>query len=122
MIHSLEDCKVEIPDPTYQSLLKEAVKCYYNDIASYFNDNKIKRNDDFYGNIHFYGVKYHNYSFFPDGINYKYIFLYICKFNYKSLVKLYIKYGKVDLNYMNSYCFARCSSLRRIPISSFFFN
>ncbi|KAK8857408.1 hypothetical protein M9Y10_015813 [Tritrichomonas musculus] len=82
MIHLLEDCKVETPDPTYQSLLKEAVKCHHNDITNYLNDNKIKRNDDFSENIYLYGIKYHNYCFFPDDINYNYIFLYICKYNY----------------------------------------
>lgn len=60
------------------------------------------------------------YCFFPDDINYKYIFLYICKINYKSLVKLYLKYGKVDLNYMN-YDINKVSSLYLNQISFFIF-
>ena len=62
-------------------------------------DEVFKIKGNFKENIKSYSFNYHNYFFYPTDIEDKYAFLYACQFNYVNLVKLYLKYKKIDVNY-----------------------
>ena len=110
LIHLLEENQVEPPNDSFKTCLKEAIKCHHNNIANYIIDNLIKENDEifdieqeFYENVTSYCFEYNNYFFYPENVDDKYLFLYLCQFNYLNLVKLFLKYKDIDINYMIVY-------------------
>ena len=105
LIHLLEENHIDSTDFFYEECLHEAIKCHHNEIAQYIIDNLsdesyenrlIQRN--FFKNILSYSFHYCNYSFIPIDFNNKFIFYYLCKYNYIKLVKLFLNNNKVDLN------------------------
>ena len=96
MIHLLEELHVKPEDKTYQSCLKEAIKCHHNEIANYIQDNLLTNYNE--KNIVSYCFKFHNFATFPDNYYSNSFFYYFCKFNYLKLVKIFMKYEEIDLN------------------------
>lgn len=111
IIHILEELNIKPNDDTFEHCLKEAVKCYHNEIAIYIYDNLLidnkyqQFNKDhidiiFYKQTFFsYVYKYYNFplikQIFDDN---KYTLLYLCQYNYIDLVKLLLKTGNFDIN------------------------
>ncbi|KAK8865030.1 hypothetical protein M9Y10_010559 [Tritrichomonas musculus] len=96
MIHLLEELHVKPEDKTYQSCLKEAIKCHHNEIANYIQDNLLTNYNE--KNIVSYCFKFHNFATFPNNYDSNSFFYYFCKFNYLKLVKIFMKYEEIDLN------------------------
>ena len=91
----------------FNRILKESIKCHHNDIAQFIinfhideNDLKFDTENDFNNNFFRYSIQYHNYCFFPDDIKYKYMFYYLCEFDYFTLVSLYLRNQSINLNDM----------------------
>lgn len=106
LIHLLEECHIELPDSFYLKLLKESIKCHHNSIANYFINNYINESDAVFQiknsineNIVSYCFHYHNYDFIPDYFNDKRVFIYMCKYNYVKLVKLFIENEAININF-----------------------
>lgn len=105
LIKYLEDKHVPPPRNNYESILKESIKCHHNDIANYIilsliNEKELSFNieNNFYENLYRYSVKYNNYWFFPKNIKYKFLFHYLCEFDYYILVKLYVDNEVVNMS------------------------
>ena len=105
LIKYLEDNDVLPPNKDYKIILKESIKCHHNDVSNYIISNLIDEEDlkDSLENgngINYYkcSVEFHNYYFFPENIEYKYMFFYLCGYDYYILVDLYLKNQNIDIN------------------------
>ena len=105
LIKYLEDNHVSPPENDYEKILQESIRCHHNDVSSYIIDNLIKEEDlqnsienTYYGNFYRYAVESYNYCFFPTDMKYKNMFLYLCEYEYYTLVKLYLTEGNIDIN------------------------
>ena len=105
IIHILETNNVLPPKKSYEKCLKESIKCHHNDLANYIINNLIDKNDfekniinNFSENINEYSIRYFNFYFFTFDLKNKFIFYYLCEFNYIELVDLYLKFIYIDLN------------------------
>ena len=95
LIHILEYNQVEY-SLKYSNPLNESIKCFHNDFAHYFLDNKdFKIEDD---KISFY----HNYEFlrFDSYNDYQELFFIACEDNYPYLVSILLNKEefKIDIN------------------------
>ena len=85
----------------------EATECQRNtslisaikDLFKFKKNDTIDREKIFKNRIFINGFHYHNGEFMPDNFNNKLFFKYFCAFNYPKLVKLFLKYKIVDVNY-----------------------
>ena len=99
MIHLLEENNVEFQkDQSYETCLKESIKCHHNEIADYFLNNFLTQEDEknkieknFNQNVFAYAFHYYNYEYFPTDFENKYVFCYLCKYNYLSILKFYLE-------------------------------
>ena len=105
IIHFLEENQVEIPSENYELCLNEAIKCHHNDIANYIIMNLMNEEqknfniqNNFNVNLFAYCFRYRNYYFFSESLENKFIFYYLCKYDYYSLVSLFLKEGNIDIN------------------------
>ena len=98
LIHLLEEDGVPPPNGSYESCLKESIKCHHNEIAEYIEnnllnekekENNIKNNID--ENEFAYSFHYYNYAYMPDNYESSFILFYLCKYDYYELVKLFLK-------------------------------
>ena len=101
LVHLLE--KV-LPPKNPQIILEEAIKCHHNDIADYMINNMLNEENEIFSigrnfskNIYLYGFKYINYNYFPKDLNHKFIFFYLCQYDYLTLVQLFVKYKNIDI-------------------------
>ena len=104
MIRLLEENNVHPPNNSYETCIKEAIKCHHNDIVNYIQSNFIvedKKNIDFENyyneNIHSYCFHYFNFVFFPQDITNKINFFYACKYDYFEIVKYFLKTMSIDI-------------------------
>ncbi|KAK8895384.1 hypothetical protein M9Y10_023847 [Tritrichomonas musculus] len=115
MIHFLEEEKVKPPNDSYKECLKEAIKCYHNEVATYIqtyyiNENEEKvtyhKNDEICINekvynekVCLFAFKYFNFEFIPDSfLNDKFLLLYLCDNDYNDLVKLLLQNKDLNVN------------------------
>ena len=105
LIRYLEDNNVSPLFNDYKSILVESIKCHHRDVSKYIIDYLMKeenlQNDienEYFTNIYRSAVQFHNYCFFPSDMKYKYMFYYLCEFDYYTLVKLYLEEGNIDIN------------------------
>ena len=106
MIHILEENNVEFQnDQSYETCLKESIKCHHNEIADYFLNNFLTQEDEknkieknFNKNVFAYAFHYYNYQYFPTDFGNKYVFCYLCKYNYLSIVKFLLEVQRPDIN------------------------
>ncbi|KAK8881421.1 hypothetical protein M9Y10_004157 [Tritrichomonas musculus] len=105
LIHLLEENKIEPPEKSYSKVLKESIKCHHNNIANYIKSNLINESDNvyqidgnYYGNIYSNSFQSHNYDFINEFINDKYVFFYLCEFNYIKLVRLFLADENIEIN------------------------
>lgn len=101
----LEDNQISPPNDTYESILRESIKCHHNNVSKYIinylvEEKELKNNieNKFSDNLYRYSFEYHNYCFFPTNIKYKYIFYYLCELDYYTLVELYLELESIDIN------------------------
>ena len=103
MIHLLIEMNIIKPDDeSYQKCLKESIKCHHNDIANYIINNLIDQDnyqlgENYNDNIVAYGFKYHNYSFFPNDFNHKFIFFYSCQYDYLKIVRILLQTKQINI-------------------------
>ena len=105
LIRHLEENHVSPPRDNYETILQESIKCHHSEFSNYIIDNLIKEEDlqnnienNYYDNLYRYAVESHNYCFFPANMKYKNMFLYLCEFDYYTLVKLYLEEGNININ------------------------
>ena len=105
LIRYLEDNHVSPIMNNYDRILKESIKCHHNDISNYLIDNIMNEEylqnnieNEFYHNLYRYATESYNYCFFPTNMKYKNMFFYLCKFDYYTLVKHYLKELTIDIN------------------------
>lgn len=87
---------------TFDDCLEEAIKCFHKDIVNYIESNYIKENINQYDDVYLmfiknnYGSTYYcfeYYNLFHLPLNFEFNdsdFLYACKFDYYTLVKLFL--------------------------------
>lgn len=103
MIHLFIEMNIIKPDDeSYQKCLKESIKCHHNDIANYIINNLIDQDnyqlgENYNDNIVAYGFKYHNYSFFPNDFNHKFIFFYSCQYDYLKIVRILLQTKQINI-------------------------
>ncbi|KAK8883486.1 hypothetical protein M9Y10_042578 [Tritrichomonas musculus] len=105
LIKYLEDNKISPPKDTYESILRESIKCHHNDVSRYIinyliDEEEMKNNieNNFEENLYRYSFEYRNYCFLPENIKCKYTFYYLCEFDYYTPVKLYLEQENIDIN------------------------
>lgn len=105
LIHLLEENKIDPPDMSYEKCFKESIKCHHNDVANYIMINFLKKEDElsindnnFDDNYISYSFKYQNYLFMPKNFNNKFVFCYLCKYDYLTLVDILLKTEKSMIN------------------------
>lgn len=108
LIRYLEDNHVEPPTNNYNYVLRESIKSHHNDVSNYVIYNLIEEENlkkdienKYHGNLYRYAIEFDNYLFFPTDFKSKNIFLYLCEFNYHTLVKLCLEEGNIEINYKN---------------------
>lgn len=87
LIHILEENHVMPPYGTFNICFDEAIKCHNNEIAHYIKDVLMNSEYMNYKQI----LKYYNYDQIPDEFNDNSIFYNLCRYNYTTLVDLYLK-------------------------------
>lgn len=111
LIHFLIENHIVPTNQTYEECLKESIKCHFNDIAEYIQENLLltkqgEFESKFDKNIACYSFHYFNFFFFPDDFNQKFIFYYACRYDYFTLVKLLMStaafniYPKIISNFL----------------------
>ncbi|KAK8880996.1 hypothetical protein M9Y10_003705 [Tritrichomonas musculus] len=106
-IRFLEENKVSPLNNNFKFPLIHSIRCHHNDISNYIIENLIpeeKMKEDIennYYNIYLYCVEFHNYYFFPENLDYKNMFFYLCIYNNCTLVKLYLQNKNIDINARN---------------------
>ena len=100
IIHLLEENDVKLTDLLCTECYEEAIKCHHNDIANYF---KIKYMNDGNDCQKFdYCYRYFNYELFQENAFHNFSsFCFFCKYNYKTLVKLYFK-NENEINFIEN--------------------
>ena len=106
IIHILEDNHIEPSDKTYEECLIESIKCHHNAIANYIENNlspkkifkkrrsKFRVISNFSEKKKFSGIRYYNYSFFPEYLDKIFPFFYFNKYNHVNIVKFYFETKK----------------------------
>lgn len=95
LIRFLEENHVppaEYSDDDYEDIYEESVKCFHNDIAQYVKNNLLNEND--YDQLKL--IKFYNFEFIPDDFGNEEYFNYFCRYDYLSLVNIFI--NDMDLN------------------------
>ena len=95
LIHLLEEFGVVPDDKTHKRCLREALKCFHNEIANYIKDRlldeKVKEGlgeKKFRDNLIDYCFHYYNLTFLPEKFDHSFNLYYYCLYNYFSLFKL----------------------------------
>ena len=90
-------CK-KIKEISYKELFYESIKCHQTDIINYFINNYLQKEDKISNNIFIQSLKYYNFEYIQkEYINEK-SFNYLCQYDYYSLVDLFLKNKKIDIN------------------------
>ncbi|KAK8844306.1 hypothetical protein M9Y10_024518 [Tritrichomonas musculus] len=104
LIEFLIENKIKPEDETYENCLKEAIKCHHNCMAEYIRKNLMNKhyelrnlNEKIDTNLLSYSFHYYNFSFISNQPNNHFIFYYAIKFDYLTIVDLFIKTKKIDV-------------------------
>ena len=94
LINLLEENKVNPVFKNFKDCYIEAIKYHHNDVAKYFENNLLNEKIDVFSPA----IQFRNYYFFNDDdiINHDFEFI---KYDYISLVEIFIKQLKIDMNY-----------------------
>ena len=108
LIKYLEDKDISPPKNDYKIILDESIKCHHNDVSNFIIYNLIEEKDPNYiienrydENYYKSSFEFYNYCFFPENLEYKYMFLYLCGCDYYILVNLYLQHKNIDVNAVN---------------------
>lgn len=98
IIHFLEGNGVVPTDTTYEKCLTESLKCYHKELTDYIELNLLKKsqNNDF--DISIQGLRYKNYTYFPNDLVNESGYYYFCKYNYVYLYKILLKTTYMKIN------------------------
>ena len=98
MFQILDEKNLE-PD-SYDSCLKESIKCHHDDITKYILNNYIGSDDKETKNIFYNAIKYYNFSFiYEDLIDQSSLNDFIT-YDYYSLIKILLQNKDIDINWM----------------------
>ena len=82
VIHSNNAEMIHFLGGLFGKCIKISIKCHHNDIANYLINNLVDYTEkqfnivaNYYGNVYSFAIKYHNYCFFPNNLEYKYFFI-----------------------------------------------
>ena len=102
LIHLLEKLHIEIKTAEEEKLYKEcfieSIKCHHNEIANYFINNYLQREDEYSADTFIQCLKYFNFSFLQNELVNESSFCYLCFFDYYSLVNELLTSRDVDIN------------------------
>lgn len=99
IIHFLKENHVEPYDNSYKEVLKESIKCHHNELANFFLDNFLSKDDKEIQNFVLeQGIKYHNFAFIQSKLINKLSFTSLCQYDYYILVDILLKKFKIDIN------------------------
>ena len=97
LVHFLEDKHIGIEDYYHKIYISEAIKCHHNNIANYLI-NCFSRNEKEIENfIYFKGIKYYNFSFFPEFMNDN-VFNFMCELNCFPILETLLKIENLYVN------------------------
>ena len=94
LIHLLEENQVRPQDETFEECLLESIKCHHNNISNYIENNLLFQNVDnnkLKEKIISCSFQYSNYVYFPYELDKYFFFFYLIRYNYSTLVNLYLK-------------------------------
>lgn len=95
LIHLLEENHIKPDDSSYEKCLLESIKCHHNAIANYIENNLLDKQslDDqqLSESIVKCSFRNCNYSYFPSRFDISYIFYYLGKYDFTTLVDLLMK-------------------------------
>ena len=97
LIHILEEY-VDPPEQSFKNCIIEAIKCHHIEIANYIIDNLYEKRPNDKNDIDLNIVKHHNFLFFPSEFDDKYIFPYLCAYDYPVFVEKILKNSKINVN------------------------
>ena len=111
--------------------LEESIKCHHNDITNYLLDKYFRIEEKDSNRFLIQNIKYYNFQFIQNEKINENSILYICQYNYYSLLNILLNEKKIDVNkiileYFNSiqnYIFQWNSKLYiSIPFKIIYFN
>ena len=98
MIHFIEDNHVELKDKSYKQVFYESIKCHHNDIANYFINNFLQNDEENSQDTINQCLKYYNFTFLTNESISKLSLVYLCKYDYCSLIDYLLKNKVIDVN------------------------
>lgn len=99
LIHLLEDIDIEKIISFAKSCFDESVKCHYNDIANYFYNNYLVKNDYYDVNETIaQSLQYYNFSFLENEYINESSFYLLCKHDYYLFVKALLACRNIKIN------------------------
>ena len=96
LIQSIENDK---SIPIDGSVLKEAIKCYQNDIANYIIGNYFNPQVENGLAFDYNSIKYYNFEFIKEEYLTESLFNDACKYDHYFLVDYFLKNKKIDVNF-----------------------
>ena len=98
-IHFLEENRIKPDDESFRECLKESIKCHHCAFTEYIQNNLLQKENE--TEIVMMHLKYHNFAFNSSKeLNYKYLFCFLCKYDYISLVKNALNEKDISINSM----------------------
>lgn len=100
LIHFLVENHIDPADKIYHECYFEAIKCHHNEIAEYIKEKLLKKESEnnFKEKATECYFRYFSFPYIPVDFNNKIIILYLCEYDYFPLVKLLLKFTKMNLN------------------------
>ena len=98
IIHILEELHIEPSDKCFYECFVEAIKCHWNDMALYVQDNLLTNYQNNFDDYHIF-FKYHNYLFLNESSPLKMLY-YFVEYHYNFLVLQIMKMNFTDINEM----------------------
>lgn len=91
LIHILENHKILPEDETYKECLLESIRCHHSNMTKYIMNDILKNQNIDKKAIVAQSIRYNNYEYFPDQMSVDFdIFYDLCKYDYYSIVKLFL--------------------------------
>ena len=96
IIHLLEENQIKPKNDSYNKCLIESIKCHHNDIANYIQNQYLL--EDSTCNVLVDCLKYYNFHFTEKNLINESSFVYLCEYDYRMLVNIFLKETDVDIN------------------------
>ena len=90
---------MEVEEKSYIECLNESIKCHHNDIANYFIDKYLEKEDGKSNELLIQSLKYYNFSFIQNECINETSFCHLCHYDYYLLAEFILTNMNIDINY-----------------------